>query len=134
MCVKRPTPNFHLRNAINKGSVRNNGVCISYTCYRQFVESSLNSLVKVLLINCNHLSDNAIEVLRQQQSKTTDRPFPINANSFRLAWDRLRSRAGLVGFRFHDLRHEALTRFFEMGLSIPEVALISGHKDVKMLI
>ena len=79
------------------------------------------------------LSDNAIEVLKQQLSKITYRPFPINANAFRLAWDRLRSRAGLIDFKFHDLRHEALSRFFEMGLSIPEVALISGHKDVKML-
>jgi len=35
--------------------------------------------------------------------------------------------------RFHDLRHEAISRFFEVGLSIPEVALISGHKDAKML-
>jgi integrase len=34
---------------------------------------------------------------------------------------------------FHDLRHEAISRFFEMGLSIPEVALISGHKDYRML-
>ena len=25
--------------------------------------------------------------------------------------------------------HEAISRFFEMGLSIPEVAVISGHKD-----
>ena len=72
-------------------------------------------------------------MLRQQQSRTEHQPFPINANAFRLAWDRLRNRAGLVDFRFHDLRHEALSRFFEMGLSIPEVALISGHKDVKML-
>ena len=29
--------------------------------------------------------------------------------------------------------HEAISRFFEKGLSIPEVALISGHKDVRML-
>ena len=35
--------------------------------------------------------------------------------------------------RFHDLRHEAISRFFEMGLSIPEVAVISGHKDARML-
>ena len=35
--------------------------------------------------------------------------------------------------KFHDLRHEAISRFFEKGLSIPEVALISGHKDVRML-
>ena len=34
---------------------------------------------------------------------------------------------------FHDLRHEAISRFFEMGLSIPEVAVISGHKDARML-
>ena len=26
-----------------------------------------------------------------------------------------------------------ISRFFEKGLSIPEVALISGHKDVRML-
>ena len=79
------------------------------------------------------LSARAFEVLRQQQSKKIVRPFPVKANAFRLAWDRLRARAGLVDFKFHDLRHEALSRFFEMGLSIPEVALISGHRDVKML-
>ena len=79
------------------------------------------------------LSSKATEVLKQQHSEKHHQPFPINANAFRLAWDRLRTRAGLVDFRFHDLRHEALSRFFEIGLSIPEVALISGHKDMKML-
>jgi len=29
--------------------------------------------------------------------------------------------------------HKAISRFFEKGLSIPEVALISGHRDVGML-
>ena len=43
------------------------------------------------------------------------------------------SRADLGDLRFHDLRHEAISRFFEMGLSMPEVALISGHKDPRML-
>ena len=33
---------------------------------------------------------------------------------------------------FPDLR-EAISSFFEKGLSIPEVALISGHRDVRML-
>ncbi len=32
------------------------------------------------------------------------------------------------------LRHEAISRFFEMGLSVPEVALISGHRDPRMLL
>jgi integrase len=31
------------------------------------------------------------------------------------------------------LRHEAVSRFFEMGMPVPEVALISGHKDVRHL-
>jgi hypothetical protein len=29
--------------------------------------------------------------------------------------------------------HEAISRFFEKGLNIPEVALISEHKDMRML-
>jgi integrase len=59
--------------------------------------------------------------------------FPISANAFRLAWERVKHRAGVVDLRFHDLRHEAISRFFELGLSVPEVALISGHKDSRML-
>jgi hypothetical protein len=30
--------------------------------------------------------------------------------------------------------HEAISRFFEMGLNMPEVALISGHRDPRMLL
>ena len=66
-------------------------------------------------------------------SKTDDRVFPISANCLRLSWERLRKLAGLVDLHFHDLRHEAISRFFEAGLSVPEVALISGHRDVRML-
>ena len=50
-----------------------------------------------------------------------------------VAWRRLRERAGASELRFHDLRHEAVSRFFEKGLSVPEVALISGHRDAQML-
>jgi integrase len=59
--------------------------------------------------------------------------LPMSANALRLAWERLRRRAKVQDLRFHDLRHEAVSRFFEMGLSVPEVALISGHRDPRML-
>ena len=62
-----------------------------------------------------------------------ERVFPISANCVRLAWERTRNKAGISDLRFHDLRHEAVSRFFEMGMSVPEVALISGHKDVRQL-
>jgi integrase len=65
--------------------------------------------------------------------RNNERLFPLSANAVRLAWGRLANRAGLVDLHFHDLRHEAISRFFERGLSVPEVALISGHRDVRML-
>jgi integrase len=49
------------------------------------------------------------------------------------AWNRAIKRAAIEDLHFHDLRHEAISRFFEMGLSVPEVALISGHRDPRML-
>ena len=73
-----------------------------------------------------------IEKLRAG-SAGSDRLLPITANALRLAWERLKQRAGIVDLRFHDLRHEAVSRFFEAGLSVPEVALISGHRDPRML-
>ena len=60
-------------------------------------------------------------------------PFAYTPNALRLAWERLKKNGNITDLHFHDLRHEAISRFFEKGLNIPEVALISGHKDVRML-
>ena len=80
------------------------------------------------------MSHKGLDVLSRQKARNdTPTPFPVNANALRLAWDRLRARADLSDLRFHDLRHEAISRFFEMGLNMPEVAVISGHRDPRML-
>ncbi len=84
------------------------------------------------------LNQHAIQVLEQRRVDSANelssgRAFPISANAFRLSWERLKKRAGIDNLRFHDLRHEAISRFFELGLTVPEVALISGHKDPRML-
>ena len=57
----------------------------------------------------------------------------MSANAVRLAWERLKKKANIKDLHFHDLRHEAISRFFEKGLSVAEVALISGHNDHRML-
>lgn len=76
----------------------------------------------------------ATEVLQRLQTLPKgERVFPITPNALRLAWERVKRRAGIEDLHFHDLRHEAISRFFEMGLTIPEVSLISGHKDARML-
>jgi integrase len=46
----------------------------------------------------------------------------------------LTKRAGIGDLHFHDLRHEAISGLFERGLTVPEVALISGHRDMRMLL
>ena len=58
---------------------------------------------------------------------------PISEYALRQSWERLVKRANIENLRFHDLRREATSRFFEKGLNVPEVALITGHKDPRML-
>lgn len=53
--------------------------------------------------------------------------------NFEEAWETARNNAGLQGLRFHDLRHEAVSRLVEKGLGDQEVAAISGHKTMQML-
>jgi integrase len=55
------------------------------------------------------------------------------AYQFNPVWTRIKKSAGILDFRFHDLRHEAVSRLVEAGLSDQEVAAISGHKSMQML-
>lgn len=52
---------------------------------------------------------------------------------FSMAWKKIIKQTGIIGLRFHDLRHEAVSRLVEAGLSDQEVAAISGHKSMQML-
>ena len=66
-------------------------------------------------------------------SNTGPKVFPVSPNAVRLAWERLCRKAGIEDLRFHDLRHEAISRLTELGLTQAEVALQSGHRDPRML-
>lgn len=79
------------------------------------------------------LTEKALSILKACNPNSESRLFPLTMESFKLAWQRLVKRSGIIDLHFHDLRHEAVSRFFEMGLSVPEVALMSGHKDYRML-
>ncbi len=56
-----------------------------------------------------------------------------NPYSFNKVWMHIKKSVGLADLRFHDLRHEAVSRFVEGGLSDQQVAAISGHKSMQML-
>jgi integrase len=79
------------------------------------------------------LSPEAIRLLASKERKG-ERVLNLTPMALRRAWERLCARANVVDLRVHDLRHEALSRFSELGLNTPELATISGHKDVRMLL
>nr|HIL77249.1 site-specific integrase [Rhodospirillales bacterium] len=79
------------------------------------------------------LSSKAITLLRSLPHDISNKIFPITTASLRGLWNRACRRAGITDLHFHDLRHEATSRFFEKGLNVMEVATITGHKDLRML-
>lgn len=59
--------------------------------------------------------------------------FGITANALKLSYQRAVRRSGIEGLTFHDLRHEATSRFFELhGLDIHEVMSATGHTSATM--
>lgn len=77
----------------------------------------------------------AVALLQEQKRLTsgTGRVFPYNGRSLGTAFRRTCKELGILDLHFHDLRHEATSRLFEAGFDIPEVSLVTGHKDWKML-
>jgi len=53
--------------------------------------------------------------------------------SWRTAWRTLTKKAELTGFRFHDLRHCAITQLAENGTSDSTIMAIAGHVSRRML-
>jgi integrase len=65
--------------------------------------------------------------------KNGGRVFPHNPRSVGTAFRRACRALEIEDLHFHDLRHEGTSRLFEAGFAIEQVALVTGHKDWKML-
>ncbi|EIV5116147.1 site-specific integrase [Salmonella enterica] len=60
--------------------------------------------------------------------------FRYTSSGLRSAWRTALQVLHIDNLHFHDLRHEAISRFFELGnLNVMEVAAISGHRSMNML-
>lgn len=59
--------------------------------------------------------------------------FPYDGRSVSASFTRACTALGIEDLHFHDLRHRAAAQFFRMGLGIPQVALLTGHKTWAML-
>lgn len=60
---------------------------------------------------------------------TGDGLFPYTTHAISAAFTRACKFLEIEDLHFHDLRHEGVSRLFEMGLTIPQVAQVSGHRS-----
>jgi len=79
------------------------------------------------------LSSRAIETLQNLPRSLKGSVLPTSPEGLKNAFERARKRANLEHVNFHDLRHEAVSRLFERGWNVMEVAAVSGHKDLQSL-
>jgi integrase len=83
------------------------------------------------------LSPEAVDIL-QKLPRAIDPAFrgcvlPMSYEAVSSAFERMKKRAGLPKFRWHDLRHMAATNLLDKLKNVAHVAAVTGHKDWKSL-
>lgn len=76
---------------------------------------------------CN-LPEPAAKII-EAMPRTSEAIFPFKTSAISAAFTRTCAILGIEDLHFHDLRHEGVSRLFEMDLDIPHVALVSGHRS-----
>lgn len=71
--------------------------------------------------------------LIKSMPRTHDQIFPYTTDAISAQFTRACDWLGIEDLRFHDLRRAGVTRLFEMGWNIPDVAKASLHRDWNML-
>ncbi|WP_278368537.1 site-specific integrase [Acetobacter orientalis] len=86
------------------------------------------------------LSNRATDALKPLYEKLKDKTSnsrlfqDLTSNSVNNHIVRARNRAGLEDFRLHDLRHEAVSRLADKGLSAGAISMQSGHRSMQTLL
>jgi integrase len=73
------------------------------------------------------LTPEALQII-QRQDKDKGEIFPFNSDSISTSFTKACAFLGIEDLTFHDLRHDGISRLFEMGWTIPQVSTVSGHR------
>ena len=76
------------------------------------------------------LSSAALKLL--EALPDADPVFGLSSRQLDVLWRKVRDRAGVEGLRFHDSRHEAITRLARR-VDVLDLARIVGHKNISEL-
>ncbi|WP_232618312.1 site-specific integrase [Pseudooceanicola marinus] len=74
------------------------------------------------------LPEEAIRIIDSMR-KSKAEIFPYSPDAITANFTRACKLLGIEDLHFHDLRHEGISRLFEMGWSIPHVAAVSGPRS-----
>lgn len=75
-----------------------------------------------------HLPEEAMRIIGSMP-RTCPEIFPYNGDSIGTAWRNACRFLEIEDLHFHDLRHDGVSRLFEMDWDIPRVASVSGHRN-----
>jgi integrase len=78
-------------------------------------------------VYCN-LPPEALAIIKSMP-RTELQIFPYSTDAISASFTRACKFLGIEDLRFHDLRHEGISRLFEMGMTIPQAAAVSGHRS-----
>lgn len=74
------------------------------------------------------LPPQALSIIRRAPRQGI-RIFPYSPSSISANFTRACKFLGIEDLHFHDLRHEGISRLFEIGYNIPHAAAVSGHRS-----
>jgi integrase len=124
-----PLTKFALESAMRRGEIlglRWNHIDLQKrTAFIPLTKNGMSRLVP--------LSTAALEILQALPRNLDGRVFPVTPFTLSAAIDRVRIKANLSDFHFHDLRHMAITRLAEKLPNLIELSAVSGHKSLAML-
>lgn len=78
------------------------------------------------------LPPEAMTIIRSMP-RVDDRIFPYTTDAVSASFTRACQFLGIEDLHFHDLRHDGISRLFELGNNIPHVATVSGHRSWQSL-
>lgn len=78
------------------------------------------------------LNAEAITVLRQWASQSTESGSVFGISGIKSSWATLLTTAQIKDFRFHDLRHHFASRLVMAGVDLNTVRELLGHSDLSM--
>jgi integrase len=69
--------------------------------------------------------------VRTRAGRVKGRRYPITYSGLQSQWKRLRAKAGVTNFRFHDIRHDVGTKLLRQTGNLKLVQRALNHSDIK---